>query len=101
MKHGLTLVELAQKVQAQSQDRADYVTDSRNLAATSEKTLSMSGFGEFLPTAHAHGQIAAHTGIPKRYYDRMVVDQPDLWAENVNTWLHDEPKKRMVRTIGD
>jgi len=104
MKHGLTLTELAQKIESEQANRNDYVADSRNLVATTEKTLNLFGVGEFTPTQHAHGQIANHTGIPKRYYDRMVLDQPDLWAENVNTWLHEEkdkPEKRMVRTIGD
>ena len=101
MKHGLTLVELAEKVQAQSDDRADYIADTEMLRATTEKTLLLPGAGEFDATSHTHGQIAQHTGIPKRYYDRMMVDQPDLWAENVNTWFTEDPKKRMIRTIGD
>ena len=101
MKHGLTLVELAEKVQAQSDDRADYIADTEMLRATTEKTLLLPGAGEFDATSHTHGQIAQHTGIPKRYYDRMMVDQPDLWAENVNTWFTEDSKKRMIRTIGD
>ena len=101
MKHGLTLVELAEKVQAQSDDRADYIAETDLLTIHDTGDLGLSGHGVFTPTAHTHGQIAQHTGIPKRYYDRMMVDQPDLWAENVNTWFTEDPKKRMIRTIGD
>ncbi len=40
------------------------------------------------------------TGVPKLYYDRMKAEAPQLLADNVNTWLHKEPKtKRMVRTL--
>ena len=102
MKHGLTLTELAQKIESEQANRDDYIADSRNFVATTEKTLALFGAGEFTPTKHAHGQIENHTGIPKRYYDRMILDQPDLWAENVNTWLHEEkdkPEKRMLRTM--
>ena len=101
MKHGLTLVELAEKVQAQSDDRADYIAETDLLTIHDTGDLGLSGHGVFTPTAHTHGQIAVHTGIPKRYYDRMKTAQPDLWADNVATWFRAEPKKRMVRTIGD
>ena len=105
MKHGLTLVELAQKVEDQARDRADYVADTSMMAARGSEaetqSLLIGDDYEFKPTPHAHGQIAAHTGIPKRYYDRMLAEQPDLWADNLNTWFSANPKKRMVRTIGD
>ena len=87
MKHGLTLVELAQKVQAQSQDRADYVADTSMMAARGSEaetqSLLIGDDYEFKPTPHAHGQIAAHTGIPKRYYDRMLAEQPGHLSQDV------------------
>ncbi len=57
----------------------------------------------------AHGQIAAHLNIPKVYYDRMLFEQPQLLADNVNTWLErnaarhqvekNTPEKRMVKVL--
>jgi len=47
----------------------------------------------------AHDQIATYAGVPKKYYDRMLVDAPDLLARNVNTWLHRNPEPRMIRTL--
>lgn len=48
---------------------------------------------------HAQSQIAQTVQIPKKYYDRMLSDAPDLLAANVNTWFNREPKMRMVRTM--
>lgn len=48
----------------------------------------------------AHDQIADKLGIPKRYYDRMLVDRPELLCSNVNTWLGAKPStKRLVRML--
>lgn len=48
----------------------------------------------------AHDQIADKLGIPKRYYDRMLVDQTNLLCDNVNTWLRAKPEaKRLVRML--
>ena len=42
---------------------------------------------ELAPTDWAHTQLAEKLGIPKSYYDRMRVEQPELLARNVNVWL--------------
>lgn len=48
----------------------------------------------------AHGQLAEYAGIPMAYYRRMLADDPELLAENVNRWLRDKTSdKRMVRTL--
>lgn len=51
-------------------------------------------------TPHAHSQLADHLAIPKKYYDRMAAEQPQLLASNINTWLHaDADNKRMIRAL--
>lgn len=47
----------------------------------------------------AHDQIAEKLGIDKKYYQRMLVNQPQLLAENMNTWMHAEPEKRLLRMM--
>ena len=47
----------------------------------------------------AHGQLSDFTKIPKRYYDRMLVDDPSLLATNVNHWLSEKDDARMIRTL--
>lgn len=49
--------------------------------------------------AFAHDQLAEKTGIPRRYYDRMLDSAPGLLAENLNTWLTKEPEKRLLRML--
>jgi hypothetical protein len=48
----------------------------------------------------AHNQLAEKLGIPKPYYRRMLASQPELLAENLNTWLTREPNKNLLRLIG-
>lgn len=48
----------------------------------------------------AHRQVADRLKIPWKYYERMMVGEPDLLTRNVNTWLHGEPEKRLVRLMG-
>lgn len=105
MKEGLTLQEMAAEITRQNEQKADYLVDTR--------TLQMEPFGdqvylhmndneieplEINPIAHR--QIGAHLKIPADYYDRMLDQQPELLAQNVNSWLKREATIRMLRTIG-
>jgi hypothetical protein len=48
----------------------------------------------------AHQQLASHLKIPKAYYDRMLLEKPELLTNNVNTWLEaSQQDQRMVRTL--
>jgi hypothetical protein len=47
----------------------------------------------------AHGQLAARAGVPKRYYDRMVQDAPELWEHSLRTWWAEDRSRRLVRTF--
>ena len=49
------------------------------------------------PTGHEH--ISGHTGIHKKYYDRMLEVAPELLVTNVNHWFNFNPESRMVRTL--
>jgi hypothetical protein len=61
------------------------------------------GLSEFVLTDHALGQVSTDLGIPKRYFDRMRADAPELYQQNIHHWLYNEPKSRLVRglTNGD
>lgn len=114
MKTGKTLVELAQEIERQAKARVDYIADTRKLEMVpitpevpgdtstvrgvelnmhNGKTTTMR-IGEL-----AHRQIGERVGIPAKYYDRMLVEAPDLLATNVNRWFQQSPEKRMVRTL--
>lgn len=57
------------------------------------------GIREFNLTDHALGQMSTDLSIPKKYFDRMKVDAPELFRSNVHHWLYNEPKSRLVRGL--
>ena len=125
MKTGRSLTDWASEIERQANAKRDFVVDIRQLSITEpydrardhtevpaeqEKGLQLSigdhTSSEFLDNADhfdigqtAHRQIGERTKIPAKYYDRMLTEKPSLLADNVNTWLHAEPKRRMVRTL--
>jgi hypothetical protein len=103
MKTGRTLTELATELERQAETRKDYIAAQGAIAAeVGEQGIVLAGLnGEPVKIEpHAHRQLATHLEIPQRYYDRMLAEQPDLLAKNVNTWLQAAPEeRRMVRTL--
>lgn len=104
MKPGLSLTELAQKIEANQAAKKDFISPSQKLAATVDGgkiKLVVPEHGHFPILPVAHDQIAAHTKIPREYYKRMAADAPGLLANNVNEWFSRFPtdNKRMVRTM--
>lgn len=113
MKPGKSLVELAQSLE-------EIRNNSRDLLAPAEK-IQMNHRGElaigdeasgkqfFKPTGYAHGQIAGYAGVPKQYYDRLLGENRNLLADNVNHGIGKQaenggkggkPETRMIRTVG-
>lgn len=101
MKTGKSLTELAQEIERQAQSKKDYIVNTRALTMTenAELTFQNGELKTLSPSSIAHGQLAAHTDIPKKYYDRLLSSDRELLARNVNKWLHEEPTPRMVRTL--
>jgi hypothetical protein len=111
MKSGKSLQELAVEIDRQNKVKKDYIASTDELmmmvAEGREKdrgvpVLSIPGIPGSNPfgiNEIAHNQIGEKLGIPSRYYDRMRIEQPDLLAENVNTWFREKPARRMVRTL--
>lgn len=103
MKIGRSLTEIAQELERQLQTRKDYIAPQgavETKVVDGEVVLEGLNGGSLPFTPHAHSQIAYDLGIPKAYYDRMKTEQPQLLADNVNTWLQAEPDtKRQIRTL--
>jgi hypothetical protein len=105
MLKGLSLVELATKIEALKTQKKDFIVDTASqleMVPTPNATgtsLVVAGQGSFPIRPIAHRQIGTRLSIPAPYYDRMLKDQPDLLATNVNRWFKAEPDKRMIRTI--
>lgn len=105
MLKGLSIQELAAKIEGNRGLKRDFIADTAKttIQVQPDKTVVMelpgdSGTFPILPVAH--DQIAARTGIPAKYYDRMQHEAPDLLATNINAWFRKNPERRMVRTLG-
>jgi hypothetical protein len=102
MKTGKSLTELAIEIERRAEAKKDYVVGTENVA------LDVQGEGPPLLTfgdkvyginGIAHDQIGEHAGIPAKYYDRMLAEEPGLLATNVNRWFQKYPAPRMIRTL--
>jgi hypothetical protein len=107
MLKGKTLTELAMELDRQNREKKDYLLDTRNLVMDADFNGAMLTMHDETNNTNtilgvndiAHQQIGTELGIPRAYYDKMRRENPDLLAENVNTWFMQEPKVRMVRTL--
>ena len=101
MKAGFhSLTEMAAELERQNAVKADYVVDTREMTMLNGTELHLpNGIGEQSVLPLAHGQIASRLKIPKRYYDRLLADHPQLLDLNVNGLFQSEPERRMVRTL--
>ncbi len=111
MKSGKSIVAIATELERQMETRKDYVAKQGALTAVpiqgeaggfKPKDIALTGVnGKPLElTTYAHSQFAAALEIPQKYYDKMRVAQPELLANNINTWLKADPeRRRMIRTL--
>jgi hypothetical protein len=102
MLKGLSLVELARKIEANKGQKKDFIAPTDKLSVVAqgkEVRLIVPKEGEFPISNLAHDQIGSRTNIPSKYYDKMLTEAPELLADNINTWFHKYPEKRMVRTL--
>ncbi len=105
-----TLPELAAELHRLEETKVDYVIDTRKMSFSTTSpegrgswltfdTDDHDGIGGGIVKDYAHGQISDRLGIPKKYYDRMRTDAPELLDANVGHWFHNAPEKRMVRML--
>lgn len=100
-----TLDETIATIVEEDARKVDLVADSRAISFETESTSTVlvdlpdGKGGAFDLNDHALGQLSNDVGIPKRYFDRMRTDAPDLFRENVHHWLRDEPNRRLLRGL--
>ena len=108
MKMGLTIQEMSQEILRQSQAKTDYLVNTANLRMEPYggepmlRVLDDHGCDQVEPLTvkqNAHQQMGAYLDIPRRYYDRMLQEDPDLLSYNVNHWFQQQPEQRMIRTM--
>jgi len=104
MKKGITISDLAQRVDKNAKAKRDFVADSGCIRMKADgKTLNINGGKvediEFKMTNICHRQMGGTLGIPAKYYDKLREKSPSLLAQNVNWWLHTEQRQQMIRTL--
>jgi len=106
MKTGRTLEGLAHELSRQLQAKKDMIVPSplMRLATDAGGQCGLTvetphGAAQFGITELAKHQLAEKLGIPYAYFERMRRAQPNLLDRNVNTWLHADTDRRMVRTL--
>jgi hypothetical protein len=112
MLKGLSLSDLARKIEANRAMKQDFIADTGAVTMQVQRDESGTGprstavlelpedRGTFPILPLAHNQIGERVGIPAKYYDRMLEQAPDLLATNVNAWFRLKPERRMIRTLG-
>jgi hypothetical protein len=117
MKTGRSIVELAQEIARQAEEKKDYLVSTNamvmeplqpteQLAAEAPKPMQIviAGGTEMETRLDinglAHEQIASYLDIPRKYYDRCRTEQPELLAENVNRWMrYGKQEVRQIRSL--
>lgn len=106
MKYGRSLTSLAEELERQLKTKLDMIVPTPLMhhqtasgGATSITVETPDGVKSFGTTDAFRRQLADKLKIPFAYFERMRTEQPQLLDRNVDTWLHDEPEQRMVRTL--
>ncbi|MBC8521277.1 MAG: DUF932 domain-containing protein [Methanomicrobia archaeon] len=102
----MELEKLASELERQKTNSKDVIVDSRKIEASVFDVTPEEGIGLFLGegkaiplTEWAHQQLAEKTGIPTKYYNRMLTTERfELVAQNVNAWIK-EKERRLIRIV--
>ena len=108
MKTGRSIQDTYREIMRQTNAKADYLVNTSRivmetcdrepmLRVTDNEGVDLVEPMDIRPTAHV--QISNYLSIPKKYYDRMQTEEPELLAHNVNTWFRKQPEQRMIRTM--
>jgi hypothetical protein len=108
MKSGLhSIEELVEEIKRRAAAKEDMICSTQALSVIALPKgreggveLAVKGRTKPLPiNSVAHRQIQGHLKIPADYYDRMLTQEPELLAHNINTWLWRNRENRLVRTL--
>lgn len=106
MKTGVSIQELARRIDANRELKHDLIANTRKTAlsvhADGKAALAVDGHGEFPILPIAHGQIAQRAEYPSRVYDRDLSDPATRtdFARVITARLHKTTEPRMLRTLG-
>ena len=105
LPEGQPFEQIVKRLEAERSNRLDLIVNTarnaRVIATDDGARLAVRApeidvDGEYDITPHAHNQIAAHAGIPRDYYRRMMAEEPELLKANVERWWDRDPALRYV-----
>lgn len=108
---GRSLQDLAAEIERRAEVKKDFIAPAGKVEVVVEPVegkptpllaLTNGSVQTFDMLDLAHGQLAEYAGIPMAYYRRMLAEDPNLLASNINRWLKDKAtanERRMVRTL--
>jgi hypothetical protein len=104
MKQGFEdTTELINEVNRQAAVKKDYVRNVSDLVMTRAGELMIVNPDDSsisMPMSRtAHIQLASNAKIPFSYYDRLLADDPDILATNVNRWFEKNNKDKLIRSL--
>jgi hypothetical protein len=111
MKESLTISALATELERQRSAKVDYLVPADRIHFVTGQRTEIDLLGtrdEASPAVamglsvndYCHGQFASRLNIPKRFYDRLRDEIPDLLDANVNRLLrHGDRQPWMIRTL--
>jgi Domain of unknown function (DUF932) len=97
-----SLSELAAELERQAENKRDFKCPTSALQLYKQDDqlqLQVGDKGHYSPTALCHDQLGQYTGIPSKYYDKMLAESPALLAQNVNHWMRATKETRLVRVL--
>lgn len=106
MKNGRSLTSLAIELERQLGTKRDMIVPTGLIRHTTEpggntliRVETPQGLQRLPTTENFRRQLSEKLRIPFAYFERMRLEQPALLDRNVDTWLHQEPELRLVRTL--
>lgn len=103
MRIGKSIEDLSRELLRVKDAKRDWLADTRRLTFSvpgGTPTIALAGVPQPLPlTRLAATQVAEHTGVPMRFFDRLAEKYPAELAQTVNAILQNEPATRMVRAL--
>ena len=114
-RHDRSLNTVVAELERQIDAANDYVADTRRMGFDLPAVYDGTGpvplpaptptitiddvEGEFALNDHAQHQMAARLEIPRRFWDRLRDNHPDILTDAVRKLMVREPEVRMVRTL--
>lgn len=104
MKEGISLQDLAERLEQIKNAKNDYVIDTRAVKVQPVGTgkqlvASVMDSQEFVVRPHALRQIEERLKVPAKFADRLQEDHPDILCDTINKLFEREPERRLFRTL--